>query len=157
MLRGWVSDPAKWSTLGRFLPVNDVREREWIEKLYKDDRDIALGIAVKEGDRLIGVAGLHAISPVNRSATFGIIIGDREFQSKGYGTEATRLMLKYGFEELNLNRIELAVFADHERAVRCYQRAGFVIEGRARQAWFRNGRYHDDLRMAILRGMPADG
>jgi RimJ/RimL family protein N-acetyltransferase len=157
MLRGWVGDPANWSTLGRFLPVNELREREWIEKLYKDDRDIALGIAVREGDRLIGVAGLHAIHPVNRAAIYGILIGDREFQGQGYGTEATRLMVKYAFEELNLNRIELAVFADHERAVKCYQRAGFVIEGRARQAWFRNGRWHDDLRMAILREEYAAG
>lgn len=151
MLRRWINDPANWSTLGRFLPMNELREREWIEKLYKDERDFVVAVVVKEGDRLIGATGFHAIHPVNRSAVFGITIGDREFQSKGYGTEAARLTVKYGFEELNLNRIELGVFADHERAVKCYQRAGFVIEGRARQAWFRNGRYHDDLKMAILR------
>ena len=151
LLRAWVNDPANWSTLGRFLPVNELREREWIERLYKDDRDVVLGIAAKEGDRLIGVCGLHAVSVANRSAIFGITIGDRESQTKGLGTEATKLMVKYGFEELNLNRIELAVFADHERAVKCYQRAGFVIEGRARQGYYRSGRYHDELRMAMLR------
>ncbi|HUU82615.1 MAG TPA: GNAT family protein [Phycisphaerae bacterium] len=151
LLRRWVNDPANWKTLGRFLPVSEQREREFIEGLYKSAEDLVLGIVARQEDRLIGVGGLSRIHAANRSATFGILIGDPGSQSRGFGTEATRLMLRYGFGELNLNRIALTVFADHQRAIRAYRRAGFVEEGRLRQACYRNGRYHDELCFAILR------
>lgn len=151
LLRRWFNDPANWSTLARFLPVNQQREREFIERLYKSTEDLAWGVVVREGDRLIGAAGLHRIAHVNRSAEFGIIIGDRDYQSRGYGTEATRLVVQYGFEELNLNRIGLSVFSDNERGIRAYRRAGFEQEGRRRQAFFRNGGYHDELCFGLLR------
>ena len=150
-LRQWINHPDNWRTLRRVFPCNEVREREWIEKLYASREDIALGIIVKEGDRLVGSAGLMKINPVNRSAVFGILIGDLEYQSRGYGTEATRLMVKLAFEEFNLNRVELSVLASNPRGIKAYERAGFVFEGRAREAYFRGGRYVDELRYAILR------
>lgn len=150
-LRCWINDPANWRTLDRFLPVNELGEREFIERLYKSAESLAVGIVVREGDRLIGVAGLHRISPANRSAVFGIVVGNRAYQSRGYGGEATRLMVRYAFSELNLNRVGLTVYADNERAIRAYRRAGFVQEGRLRQAYFRNGAYHDELQFGLLR------
>ena len=150
-LRQWYNDPGNWSTLARLVPMNELRETEYIRQLYKSPTDIALGIVARDDNRMIGSAGLHGISRPNRSATFGIIIGEREEQSKGYGTEATRIMLRYAFEELNLNRVSLTVYADNRRAIRAYRRAGFVPEGRARSAFYRNGRYHDELLFGILR------
>lgn len=147
----WVNDPANWKTLGRFRPVNERGEREYIERLYESGEDLALAVVLSKGDQMIGIAGLRQINAVNRSAVFGLLIGDRSFQSRGFGTEATRLMVRYGFEELNLNRIGLRVQASHQRAIRAYRRAGFVEEGRLGQACFRNGRYHDELCLAILR------
>ncbi len=152
LLRRWINDPDNSKTLDRFLPVNELREREFIEGLYKSPDDIALAIVLRAGDRLIGVAGLHQIQPASRSAVFGIVIGDRGFQPRGYGTEATRLVVRYGFRELNLNRIGLTVYADHQPAVRAYRRAGFVREGCLRQAFFRNGAYHDAECYGLLRG-----
>lgn len=155
-LRRWFNDPENWRTLQRTYPINELREREFVEKLYQSREDVALGIVRKEDDRLIGATGLHDMSPTDRSAWFGIVIGDRENQSLGFGTEATRLILTLGFREYNLNRIELTVFADHERAIRSYERAGFVLEGRSRQAYFRGGRYGDVLRYAVLRDEWSD-
>ena len=150
--RAWLNDSGNWAPLGRARPINALREREFIEKLYKEgSREVALAICLKEGDRLIGVCGLHQLHPVNRCALFGIVIGDREYQNQGYGTEATRLMVRYGFEELNLNRIGLSVFADNRRAMRAYEKVGFIQEGCRRQAFYRGGRYQDELVFGLLR------
>jgi len=151
LLRRFVNDPANWRGLMHRGPVNSTREREWIESIGKDGKDYVFAVVVREGDRVIGVTGLHNVSAVSRCAMFGINIGDRAFQSKGYGTEATRLCLRYGFEELNLNRIGLTVFSNNPRAISCYQKAGFVQEGCLRQAVFRNGQYEDEYLFAILR------
>lgn len=151
LLRRFINDPVNWRGLMHRGPVNSSREREWIESLGREGRDYVFGVVLRDGDRLIGVTGLHDVQSVARKAEFGINIGDRAFQNKGYGTEATLLCLRYGFEELNLNRIALGVFSNNPRAIRCYQKAGFVQEGCLRQAVFRNGRYEDEYRFAVLR------
>ncbi len=150
-LRRWVNDPRVWATLQHRGPINAARETEWIESLGKSTSDYTFGIVVKENDRLIGSTGLHRINPVTRSAAFGLMIGEVSQHNRGYGSEATRLAVRYGFRELNLNRIELSVYADNWRAIRVYQKAGFVHEGCLRQAVYRNGRYLDEYRFAILR------
>lgn len=151
LLKRFVNDPANWRFLRHSPPLNGAREREWIESLGKSNSDYAFGITVKQGDRLIGVVGLHQVNLVNRSAVFGINVGDASYQGRGYGREATELVLRYAFEELNLNRVELSVYADNWRAIRMYQKVGFVQEGCARQARYSNGRYQDEYRFAILR------
>ena len=150
-LRRWINDPRVWATLSGRPPFNECREREWIEGLGKDRANYVFGIVVKNGERLIGSCGLHGISAVNHSAELGIAIGDVEFQNQGYGTEAVRLALRFGFEELNLNRVGLHVLATNARAVRAYEKAGFVREGCARQAFYRRGAYRDILLYAVLR------
>jgi RimJ/RimL family protein N-acetyltransferase len=112
---------------------------------------------VRDQDRLIGTTGLNQIDWRARRAVFGICVGDVDFQSRGYGIEAVRLVLRYGFEELNLNRIALSVFSHNLRAIRCYQKAGFVHEGCLREAWFQGGRYLDEYKFAILRDEWAEG
>lgn len=150
-LRLWINDPANWRTLHQHAPLNACREREWIETLGKSEKDIVFGIVVKDENRLIGTTGLHRIDSIARKAEFGIVIGDRTRQGMGYGTEAARLAVQYGFAVLNLNRIALSVFAGNIRAIFAYQKAGFVHEGTLRQAAFVNGAYEDVHRFAILR------
>jgi RimJ/RimL family protein N-acetyltransferase len=96
--REWINDPENWATLARLGPLNACREREWIEAHGKSPNDYTFGIAVKQDDRLIGSAGLHGISWVDRSAAFGIIIGDTSSQGKDYGVEATKLVIQYGLK-----------------------------------------------------------
>jgi RimJ/RimL family protein N-acetyltransferase len=85
------------------------------------------------------------------TAGVGIGIGEREYWGKGYSTDMMRVILRYAFTELNLNRVTLNVFEYNPRAVRSYEKAGFVVEGRERKAIHRDGKYWDVLFMGVLR------
>lgn len=149
-LVGWFNDPQNWVTLDRSLPMNVARETEFIDNLYKTPSDVVLGIVRAADDELVGVTGLQHIDPTSRRALFGIVIG-RAYQGQGFGSEAVQLMARYAFNELNLNRIHLTVYAFNQRGIRAYERAGFVREGCARQAKWRNGAFHDELHYGLLR------
>ena len=136
--------------LSMTTPLNKIREKDFIEKLYKDDREILLGIALKENDQLIGSVGLHEISMPSRHAELGIVIGDKSCWSKGCGTETLNLMLEYGVNELGLHRIYLNVLSSNARAIRAYEKVGFKKEGVYRDHIYRNGKYHDVYYMGIL-------
>ncbi len=146
----WLNDPE----VARFLlprgPMTLRAEEEYIDALAHGDR-ISLGLALRDGDRLIGGTGLHDIDLRCRRAAFGILVGEKEEWGKGYGTEATRLMLGHAFESLNLNRVWLHVFEYNERGIRAYEKIGFRREGVLRQDTFREGRYWDTIAMAMLR------
>jgi len=132
-------------------PFNRIREEEWLRSLYKDQRNIVLAIVLKENDEHIGNVGIHFISWVDRYGILGIMIGEKKHWDKGYGTEATRLMVNYAFNTLNLKRVELSVFEFNERAIKCYLKAGFKEEGRLKNRRFKAGRYWDEIVMAVLR------
>lgn len=102
-------------------------------------------------DRAIGFVGLWLNQWTHGDAWMGIGLGDREYWGKGYGTDALRVILRYGFTELNLHRVSLGVFEYNPRAIRVYEKAGFVVEGRSRQDAHRDGRFWDSLWMGILR------
>lgn len=146
----WMNDPDVTRYLARVLPMTMEEEQEWIRKRAEDRSSLVLMIVASPDDAPIGSVGLHAISYLNRRATFGIQIGEREYWNRGFGSEATELMLEIGFERLNLNRVELDVYETNQRAIHVYERAGFRTEGIARQARFWNGRYEDIRRMAVL-------
>ena len=128
-------------------------QKEWIEKQVKNEDNDTFWFAIRsqEDDRLLGAVDLGLTSWGSRDAFVGISIGDRDFWGKGYGTEAMQLLLCYAFTELNLNRVTLNVFEYNQRAVRSYEKAGFQLEGRQRQAMIREGRRWDVLYMGILR------
>jgi RimJ/RimL family protein N-acetyltransferase len=111
---------------------------------------LSMAIHVRESDRLIGTCALSQLDPDNGSALFHITIGEKDAWGHGYGTEATRLMIDHAFVELGLHRVALTVFAFNERAVRSYRSVGFVVEGRAREAIWREGRWWDEISMSIL-------
>ena len=148
----WLNDPEINRTLaaGNF-PLNLPREQEYIRKLYTDQNGLNLAMALKEDDRHIGSAGLHGIRQVHRAATLGIVIGEKDCWGKGYGTEAARLMVRHGFQTLNLNRISLNVYDFNPRGIRAYEKAGFKREGVLRQEAYAEGAYHDVIVMGILR------
>jgi RimJ/RimL family protein N-acetyltransferase len=147
---GWINDPEILATLGRRSPMSRSMEREWLLGQYKEDRTFSLAIILKDGDRHIGNTGLHGITSVDRSAEFGILIGDKDVWGQGYGAEAAHLVLDYGFSQLGLHRIWLRVFSFNERARRLYEKVGFRLEGTLRESYFRNGEFHDTLIMSVL-------
>jgi len=128
---------------------------EELEKYYEEVRSsqnqVMFGVIDKKSGQHIGNVKLGPIRWVHRKATLGIMIGVKKFWGSGIGTEATRLAVEYGFYRLNLQRIDLGVFAEHESAVRCYQRVGFKVEGRFRHDLFQDGEYKDRLWMGLLR------
>ncbi|MFC2048073.1 GNAT family N-acetyltransferase [Chloroflexota bacterium] len=128
----------------------ELLEEEY-EQLIRSKNDVVFAIIDKKTDTHIGNVGLYVINWISRSAEFRIIIGEKEYWSNGYGTEATKLTAQYGFEKLNLNRVWLGVNAEHKDAIKAYENAGFVHEGTLRQEQYRNSRYYDVVRMSILR------
>jgi RimJ/RimL family protein N-acetyltransferase len=111
---------------------------------------LSLAVHVRETNRLIGTCALSQLDSDNGSALYHITIGEKDTWGRGYGTEATRLMLDHAFGTLNLHRIGLTVFEFNERAIRSYRSCGFVVEGRAREAIWRDGRWWDELSMSVL-------
>lgn len=136
---------------GMPVPLNIEDENEWFEARRKDKDNIVFAILTRADDQVIGNCGLHRIDLKNRSAVLGIFIGDKGYWGKGYGTDATQTLLQFAFAELGLNRVELEVYAFNPRAIRSYEKAGFVRDGVRRQALYRGGRFHDIYLMSILR------
>ncbi len=152
----WFNDPEVRQYLAMYLPLSIAQEEQWFEEMLQrqqQGKDFIFAVEAKVGEEwvLIGNVGLHRIDWKNRFAFFGIVLGEKSYWNQGYGTDATRTMLRFAFEELNLHRVELEVFGENARARRCYEKAGFRYEGIRRQAFFSRGTYHDSYLMAILR------
>jgi len=139
------SDPA--------LPKSVKRAKEDIQKWMENESpdNIEFMIRTLADDRLIGFVGLDGIRWTHGDTFVGIGIGDPEYRGNGYGTDAMRVILRYAFSELNLHRVSLDVFEYNPRAIRSYEKAGFAVEGRQRQALSRDGRRWDVIYMGILR------
>ena len=108
-------------------------------------------IRALDGDKLIGELGLDVVDWSGRDAFVGLGIGETEYWSKGYGTEAMNILLRFAFSEINLKRVTLTVFEYNPRAIRSYEKAGFQHEGRLRKILNKEGKRWDMLYMGILR------
>ena len=146
----WINDPVVASQIGRHRPMSRTMEREWLSGQYRSASDISLAVILTDGDRHIGNIGLHSIDSDNRSAEFGILLGDETMRGKGYGTEAGRLILNYAFDELGVHRVMLRAYAFNAGALRMYAKLGFREEGRLRDAYYRHGSFHDTILLSIL-------
>jgi len=124
-------------------------EREYTGTESETDR-IRLGIMTTEGI-LIGEISLANMERRVGDAELTIFIGDKAFWGRGYGSDAVRAMCKYAFEQMNLHRVTLFVHAENFRAIKAYEKCGFIEEGRAREAEYMDGRYSDIVSMGLLR------
>ena len=149
--RRWYQDP-EVARLARYqdgpMLVDEI-DRFFASRAVGNE-SLAMAIHVRAGGRLVGTCAFSQLDPDNGSALFHITIGEKAAWGRGYGTEATQLMLGYAFDTLRLHRVALSVFEFNERAVRTYQHCGFSIEGRARESIWRDGRWWDELAMSIL-------
>jgi RimJ/RimL family protein N-acetyltransferase len=147
----WYSDP-EVVRLTRYQdgPMRrDEIERFFAARALGPD-SLSMAIHVRADDRLIGTCALSQLDSDNGSALFHITIGEKDAWGRGYGTDATRLMVDHAFTGLGLHRIALTVFAFNDRAIRSYRSVGFVVEGRAREAIWREDRWWDEISMSIL-------
>jgi len=150
----WVNDPEITNTLSDvFLYPHSRNESETYLNVIMEGKSSTKSFVIAEKDSLeyIGQIDLFNLDWKNRFAVMAIVIGKKEYLGKGYGSEAIRVLQKFAFEELNLNRIELDVYDYNARAYKCYLKCGYKEEGRMRQKLFKNGRYRDVIRMAILK------
>ena len=152
LMAKWFNNPE----IRHFFPANKPTTIEhwknWFEKEEKNENSIYLGIAKQEDDKLIGYTNFIDINWSHRiTKEFGIIIGEKDDWNKGYGEEAIKLMLHYGFNSLNFHRIELGAMEYNERALHIYEKVGFKKEGTKREAWFIDGKWHDVIVMSILK------
>jgi RimJ/RimL family protein N-acetyltransferase len=145
----WFNNPEVTRFLLRSPPMGMAEEVEWYDGLQqRPDRHFC--IETLDG-RLIGNLGLIRLEWINRSAELGVMIGEKEFWGRGYGTDAILIFLDYLFDELGLNRIFLYCHVDNVRARRCYEKCGFSHEGTFRQHHYKEGEYVDCVAMAILK------
>jgi RimJ/RimL family protein N-acetyltransferase len=151
----WFNDPEIVQYLDMYLPMTEMGEEKFIEELgtTRVNTDVLFVIEAIEGasTKPIGNCGLHQINPKDRNAIFGIVIGEKDYWSKGYGVEAAQLIIDYGFQQLNLHRISSAAVAFNERSIKLHKKLGFWEEGRLRQAMFKSGQYHDRLEFGLLK------
>lgn len=151
-LAKWEMDPGRMATLSnRVAPPSEAAAIELIAK-WSANQDSDLGFAVETLDDppvLIGNIALWSASAKDRCATLAIALG-REHVGRGYGTDAIRVIVGYGFRELGLHRIQLSVAPFNPAGIRAYQKAGFTEEGRRRQSILHDGHWYDDILMSIL-------
>ncbi|MFI6404447.1 GNAT family N-acetyltransferase [Streptomyces sp. NPDC050548] len=125
------------------------RLRSWYATRADQPDRLDLAVTDPATGELLGEVVLHEWDTTARSCTFRTLIGPRG-RGRGIGTEATRLIVGYAFEQLGLHRIQLEVYGHNHRARRVYEKVGFVVEGVRREARLRDGEWADDVLMAIL-------
>lgn len=134
------------------FPVNRELEEKWFEKILTSNFPVTVfGIEIIEQLELIGITVLSDIDLINRSAEFGIFIGEKKQRGKGYAIEATQETLSFGFYKLGLNRIFVRVLEDNKTTIKLNNSIGFIREGILRQNVFKNNEYKSSIIMSILK------
>ena len=147
---GWINDPE----VNRFLTMwGTAMSLEDEEKWYASTgapNERLFTIYHRQSMKPIGNTGLHRIDHRHKNCEMGIVLGEKDYWGRGFGTEAVRLVLDFGFIGLGLHSIHLRVLSHNERAIRCYEKAGFKMAGRLRDAFQVGGQYVDHILMDIL-------
>lgn len=150
-LRTWRNQPELRKYFREHREINSAMQNSWYEeKVLKDNNQVNFEIRDTKTDKLIGHCGLYYVHWVYRHAEFGIYIGDASYRSGGYGSDALRTLIKYGFEDLNLHRIWCEVYGNN-KAIEVYKHIGFKSEGILRQNVFKNNEYLDSYILGILK------
>lgn len=137
---------------GAFRYSNVESDTEWFAAYCRArDRNVRLGIVLRESNELIGVAYLLGIDWTARSAELGLFIGSKVHQGKGFGSAAEQMTLLHAFSDLNLHRVYCTALADNGRALHVHEKSGFVREGEMREAVYKNGAYRNLVLFGIVR------
>lgn len=151
----YFNDPEVTEYLTIRYPVSHRQEREILDR-FVDYQHAEFAIETLAERRYLGGCSLVVGRPECRRAELGIVIGDKAFWDGGYGKDTMRTLCRFGFEEMNLHRIELEVLEENARARHVYEQVGFRVEGVRRDAWFQAGHYQDVIQMGLLEGELRD-
>jgi RimJ/RimL family protein N-acetyltransferase len=141
-------DPEVSRQLAVAWPQAAAQTRQFWESIRASETDVLLAIETLAGE-FVGCVGLHGIDPRARQAELGVWIA-RPYWDKGYGTDAVRVASRFGFREMNLQRVSLRVYEGNPRGRRAYEKVGFKEEGRLRRGQFVDGKYVDVILMGLL-------
>jgi RimJ/RimL family protein N-acetyltransferase len=149
----WLQDPEviEYSLTAFQVMKTPQQIDHWFAATLQQQNSLNLGIYLEETNALIGYAGLSGISTTNQSGEYFIFIGEKAFWGKGVGTAVTKQIVDIGFTSHQLNRIMLTVSESNTGGLKAYIKAGFVVEGRLRQACCRQGLFHDKIVMSVLK------
>ncbi|MBO1001081.1 GNAT family N-acetyltransferase [Pseudogracilibacillus auburnensis] len=148
----WRNDMEVMETTSPQLDIYTLEETEqYISAIVSQPTAKGYLIEYKETEQTVGIVSLINMDYKNRSAECIIDIGVKDMWGKGIGTAAISLILEFAFNELNLHRVYLHVFSFNERAIKLYEKMGFIHEGKFRQALYRTGKWHDIVIMGILK------
>ncbi len=139
----WINDRDLVLLSSSWKPVHGPQHDNWFEKVLTEPGRVIFAIRSASDARLLGVVQLIDVNPAHRNAEMVIRIGDSGDQSKGLGTESLKLLLEHAWRDLNLHRVSTRVFADNARAIRCYEKAGFKLEGKQADGAFIDGKWVD--------------
>jgi RimJ/RimL family protein N-acetyltransferase len=151
--QSYINDPEvkRFLTPGIPFPVTLDEEEKWVSSQSAFKNEYNFAIENLEDQRYIGGCGINSLDWKNSVATVGIFIGDKSLWGRGYGTDAMKVLVKFIFEQMNINKIKLNVYSFNERAIKSYEKCGFKKEGQLREEIFRDGKYFDEYVMGILR------
>jgi len=139
----------KYNSHHRF-PHMEEENLKYYESLVQSRENIVLAIIDAKTQKHIGNVSLSSINWVDRSAEIAIMIGDKDFWGKGYGTECFRLLIDHAFGELNLHRVYCGTREDNVSLIKIAESVGMKLEGRQKEALFKDGEYYDIVNYAIL-------
>lgn len=146
----WISDRSVSDNTHSTSKIYNIEtEKEWIKNIL-ENKEPTFSIVLQENDELIGNCGLMNIKQIDGTAEIGIMIGEEENRNKGYGSEAIRLLLEFGFDVLKLHNIDLRVFDFNKRAIACYKKLGFKEYGIKHECYYLNGKYHNEILLEML-------
>lgn len=146
----WLNDSKVTDNINATTKLTTLEtENNWFDNL-KNSKDYVFSIVTQKEDKLIGNCSINKIDNISGTTELGIMIGEEENRSKGYGFETLRLLLDYCFNQLNMHNVCLRVLSINERAIKCYKKVGFKEVGRNREVRFHNGKWYDGVIMDIL-------
>ncbi|MFA6808065.1 MAG: GNAT family protein [Eubacteriales bacterium] len=150
LLYQWYSDQDFLYYLSGGWPINSMLKKEEIEKKFFEEDNYRYAILDQNKD-MIGTLGFDEVNICSRAAKIYIGIGNKDYFGKSYGTDALAVFIKYLFNQWNFHRITAETWDGNQRAIACYQKLGFQIEGKLRDGYYVHGKYRDVVVLGLLK------
>ncbi|MBW2004220.1 MAG: GNAT family N-acetyltransferase [Deltaproteobacteria bacterium] len=148
----WFNDPEVTGYMNKgIFPNTDEIQEAFYRSITASKNDIQLGVVIKDGEKLIGVVGIHNIDWIHRKGEVSVVIGDQKSWGQGFATEAISLIIRHAFTKMNLRRLVAGTWASNIASRRCFEKNGFILEGTLRESFFYKGTYVDEYRLGLLR------
>jgi RimJ/RimL family protein N-acetyltransferase len=132
-------------------PITLREEEKWFEAITAVSDTYKFAIEAIEDNQFIGGCSINGVDWKNSVVTIGIFIGSKKHRSRGFGTDAMKILLKFIFLQMNINKVRLTVYSYNQSAIRCYEKCGFKVEGVLRQEIYKDGKRYDKIAMGLLK------